>query len=112
MSTISPRSRNVPRWKAVIVAAVLQVHQRLGQRVAIDPAAGLQLHHHLRVGLDRADTVDARHRRDDHDVVALQQRLRGGVAHAVDLFVDLRVLLDVGVGARDIRLRLVVVVVR
>jgi hypothetical protein len=34
------------------------------------------------------------------------------VAHAVDLLVDGRVLLDIGVGARDIGLGLVVVVVR
>ena len=46
----------------------------------------------------------------DH-VVAFQQRLRRGVAHAVDLFVDLRVFLDIGVGARNIGLRLVVIVV-
>ena len=94
-----------------VVAAVLQLDQRLRQRVAVDPPAGLQLHHHPRIGLDRADTVDAGDRGDDHDVVALQQRLRRGVAHAVDLLVDLRVLLDVGVGARDVGFRLVVVVV-
>ena len=32
------------------------------------------------------------------DVAALEQRLRGGVAQPVDLVVDRRVLLDVGVG--------------
>ena len=52
-----------------------------------------------------------RHRGDDDDVVALQQRPRRRVAHAVDLLVDRAVLLDVGVGARDVGLGLVVVVV-
>ena len=42
----------------------------------------------------------------------VEQRSRGGVAQLVDLVVDVGVFLDVGVGARDIRLRLVVVVVR
>ena len=42
---------------------------------------------------------------------ALEQRARGGVAQLVDLVVDVGVLVDVGVGARDVRLGLVVVVV-
>ncbi len=94
-----------------VVAAVLQLDQRLGQLVAIDLATDLQLHHHARVALDRADAVDAGDRGDDDDVVAFEQRLGRGVAHTVDLLVDLRVFFYVGVGAGDIGLRLVVVVV-
>ena len=41
----------------------------------------------------------------------VEQRAGGGVAQLVDLLVDVRVLGDVGVGARDVRLGLVVVVV-
>ena len=40
-----------------------------------------------------------------------KQRARGRVAHAVDLLVDRGFLLDVGVGARDVGFRLVVVVI-
>ena len=94
-----------------VVAAVLQIHQPLGQLVAVDGPADLQFHHHLGVGLDRADAVDAGHRGDDDHVVALQQRLRGGMAHPVDLLVDLGVLLYVRVGARHIGFGLVVIVV-
>ena len=66
---------------------------------------------HRGVGLDRADAVDAGHRGDDDDVVALQHRARRGVAHAVDLLVDRGFLLDIGVGARHVGFGLVVVVV-
>ena len=45
------------------------------------------------------------------DVVALEQRAGRRVAHPVDLLVDARGLLDIGVGARDVGFRLVVVVV-
>ena len=45
------------------------------------------------------------------DVVAFQQRARRRMAHAVDLLVDGGFLLDIGVGARDVGLRLVVVVI-
>ena len=63
------------------------------------------------VGLDRADAVDAGDGGDDDDVVALQQRARRRVAHAVDLLVDRGFLLDVGVRARHIGFGLVVVVI-
>ena len=92
-------------------APVLQRDQVGDQLALVDPLAALERERHRRIGLDRADAVDARHRRDDDDVVALEQRARRRVAHAVDLLVDRGFLLDVGVGARDVGLRLVVVVV-
>ncbi len=42
-------------------------------------------------------------------VAAREQRARGGEAQALDLLVDRRILLDVGVGARDVGLGLVVI---
>ena len=94
-----------------VAAAVVQRHE-VGQQLALGQAlAGLHREGHGRVGLDRADAVDARHGRDDDDVVALEQGARGGVAHAVDLLVHRRFLLDVGVGARHVGFGLVVVVV-
>ena len=82
------------------------------QLALVDALALLERERHRRIGLDRADTVDARHRRDDHHVVAFEQRARRRMAHAVDLLVDRGFLLDIGVGARDVGLGLVVVVVR
>jgi len=77
----------------------------------VDALALFQRKGHRGIGLDRADTVDARHRSDDDDVVALQERPCRRVAHAVDLLVDGRILLDIGVGPRHIGLGLVVVVI-
>ena len=94
-----------------VVAAVLLFHEALHQRVAVDPPAAFELHDHAAVGLDRPDAVDAGDGGDDHHVVAFEQRLRGGMPHAVDLLVDLGILLDIGVGARHIGFRLEVVVV-
>ena len=58
-----------------------------------------------------AHAVDAADRGDDDDVAAGEQAGRGRVAQPVDLVVDRRVLLDVRVARRDVRLGLVVVVV-
>ena len=55
--------------------------------------------------------VDRRHRRDDDHVAARHERARRRVAQPVDLVVDRRVLLDVGVGRGEVRLGLVVVVI-
>ncbi len=94
-----------------VAAAVVQGDE-VGEQLALRQAlAGLHGEGHGRVGLDRADAVDARHGRHDDDVVALQQGARGGVAHAVDLLVHRQFLLDVGVGARHVGFGLVVVVV-
>ena len=94
-----------------VVAPVVQGDE-IGEQLALgDGFAGLQFEGHGGVGLHRADAVDAGHGGDDDDVVALEQGAGGGVAHAVDLLVYARFLLDIGVGARHIGFRLVVVVI-
>ena len=93
-------------------AFVLQRHQIGDELALVQPLTALDGKRHRRIGLDRADTVNAGHRGDDDDVVAFEQRARRRVAHAVDLLVDRGILLDIGVGARDIGFGLVVVVIR
>jgi hypothetical protein len=92
-------------------ALVLQGDEVVDELALVDLVAELEREGHRGIGLDRADAVDAGDRGDDDDVVALQHRPRRGVAHAVDLLVDVGFLLDIGVGARDVGLRLVIVVV-
>ena len=92
-------------------ALVLQRDEVGDDLALVDLVADCEREGHRGVGLDRADAVDAGDRGDDDHVVALQQRARRGVAHAVDLLVDRRFLLDIGVGARDVGLGLVIVVV-
>jgi len=98
--------------EVVVVALVLHGHQPPHDLVAVE---GLPFPHrqvHLLVGLGRADAVDARDGGHHHHVAPLEQRARRRVAHAVDLVVDERVLLDVRVRLRDVGLGLVVVVIR
>ncbi len=96
----------------VHVAALVLLRDQVGQQLAlVEPVADAHLEGHCRIGLDRADTVNAGDRGDDDDVVAFEQRTRRRVAHAVDLLVDRRFLLDVGVRARHVGFRLVVVVI-
>ena len=71
-----------------------------------------QVQHHRMVGLGLAEPVDRGDGSDDERVVAFQERLGGGEAHLLDVLVDRRVLLDIGVGGGQIGFRLVVVIVR
>ena len=102
----------VAALEALVVAAVL-LRDEIGDHLALVVGlAGDQILGHGAVGLDRTDAVDAGDRGDDDHVVTLEQRPGGRVAHPVDLLVDLGFLLDVGVGAGDVGLGLVVVVIR
>ena len=95
----------------VVVPLVLDGHQPPDQGVAVHGVALPEGDVHAVVRLRLADAVDARHRGHDDHVAPLEERRGRGVAHPVDLVVDERVLLDIGVRLRDVGLRLVVVVV-
>ena len=95
----------------VIVALVLDLDQLAQDLVALHPLPALERQEHAVVRLRRTKAVDARHAGDDDDVAALEERSRGRQPHAIDLVVDRRFLLDVGVARRHVGFRLVVVVV-
>ena len=61
--------------------------------------------------LGRSQRIDARHARHNDHIATCEQRLGGRMPQPVNLVVDLRFLFYVGVRARHIRLRLVVVVI-
>ena len=70
-----------------VVALVLQRDQVGPQLGLVDLVPDLQVEGHGRIGLDRADAVDAADRGHHDDVVPLQDRPRRRVAHPVDLLV-------------------------
>ncbi len=94
-----------------IAPAVHHVNQPPRHRFQSRLLSHFQEDHLRQVFLRRAETVDAGDAGDDHDVTARQQRAGGSMSEAVDLLVDGGIFLDIGVGGRQIRLRLVVVVV-
>src|SRR5690606_37595954 len=94
-----------------VVAVVLDVDQVPEDLVAPKRFSTLEGDDGVCIFLRRAETEDARNRRDDQRVASREERSRRRVSQLVDLLVDVGILLDEGVRARDIRLRLVVVVV-
>ncbi len=108
---VAAHAEQPTREIAGLHALVLKRDEILDELTLVDLVAELQGKGHGRIGLDRADAVDAGDGGHDDDVVALEQRPRGRVAHAVDLLVDVGFLLDIGVGARDVGFGLVIVVV-
>ena len=108
---VAAHAEQPAREIAGLHALVLQRDEILDELALVDLVAELQGKGHRGIGLDRADAVDAGDGGDDDDVVALEQRPRGRVAHAVDLLVDVGFLLDIGVGARHVGFGLVIIVV-
>ncbi len=94
-----------------IVPFVLNVDQFEQQAVAIDLRTDKQRDHHVEIVLGRPEPVDAAHAGDDDDVAATDQGTRRQESQPVDFLVDRRVLFDIDVPLRDVRFRLVVVVV-
>ena len=95
----------------VVVALVLDFDQLAQDLIAVDALAFFERQHQAVVGVGRAEAVDARHAGDDDDVAALEQRPGRRQPHAIDLVVDRRFFLDVGVARRHVGLGLVVVVI-
>ncbi|OPY89290.1 MAG: hypothetical protein A4E73_03119 [Syntrophaceae bacterium PtaU1.Bin231] len=94
-----------------VVAFVLNLDEAPQHLVALDLRSFFEEEPHAAVFLRRTQAVDAGNARHDDDVPALQKGTRRGMTELVDLLVDGRVLLDVGVRAGNVGLGLVVVVV-
>ena len=64
---------------------------------------------HVQIVFWRSDAVDARDACDHNGVPARKQGACRGQPQPLDLFIDRRILLDVSVGARDVRFRLIII---
>ncbi len=93
----------------LVVALVLQIDQVAEDRVAPVLAALAQPEDRGAVVDRGAEAVDAADAGDDDHVAPLEQGVGRRVAELVDLVVPAGVLLDVGIGAGQVRLGLVVV---
>ena len=96
---------------AHVVALVLDVDQPLHRELERDVGAAVGPQDLPLVLLGRTQPVDARDAGDDDHVAPAEEGGGGRVPQPLDLLVHRAVLLDVGVGGRDVGLGLVVVVV-
>ena len=93
------------------VAGVLHVGEPAQQPALVHALATHQVQHHREVGLRVAEAVDRGNGGDDDRIAPLEQRLGRREPHLLDVRVHRGVLLDEGIGRRDVGLGLVVVVV-
>ena len=100
-----------PAVEVQVVALVLDVDQFAQQPPQSVLLPDRKRDTQPRVVLRRPETVDARDAGHDEHVAPLQQRAGGAVAQLVDVVVDRGVLLDEGVGLREVGLGLIVIVV-
>ena len=107
---VSPDAEGISR-EVHVVALVADIRQAAHELVPLARLAGAQADDHVFI-VDRvAQTVDARDRGDDDHVPALGKCGGRRVAQALNFVVDGRVLFNICVRVRDVRLGLIVVVV-
>src|SRR3712207_384382 len=87
-----------------VVARVLDAHQIPQDVVEVVEAAPLQEDDLRAVLFGASQTVDRRDARDHYDVAPGEEGARRGVPEAVYVLVDLGILLDKGIGLRDVGL--------
>jgi len=63
------------------------------------------------VGLGRSQAIDTGDTGHNDDIIPLKEGAGGGVSHLIDLFIDLGVLLDIGVSRWDIGFGLIIIVI-
>ena len=97
--------------KVHIVALVLQFDQLCAQFVALHLHTGAQADDHTAVVDGVAQRVNTGHTCHNNDVAPFRKCRRGRMAQTVDLIVDGAVFFYIGIGGRNVGLRLVVVVV-
>ena len=97
--------------EVVVVAGVLYVHEAADDALHGDVLPFFHRDDEPSVVLRRAEAIDAGDRGHDDDVAPREQGVRGGMAQLVDVVVDGRVFLDIGVRGRNVGFWLVVVVI-
>ena len=95
--------------KTDVVALIEHVDQPTEHCFARSMLAAFYREQHSFVIFRRRDAVNAGNARDHDGVAPCQQCAGRGQSQPLDLFVNRRVLFDVGVGARDVSFRLVVI---
>ena len=98
--------------KVIVIAIVLNINQRVDKIIALERHLLIHVGSQARIVLRAADTVNARDARNHNHIAARKKRCRRLMTQHLDLFVNGRVLLDIRVALRNIRFRLIVVVVR
>src|SRR5579884_796305 len=110
LQDVAAHAERAPR-QFQVVARKLHLDQAAQGLLAVVLSAALEGEDDIAVLLRRAQAVDAGDGGDNDHVPTLQHGLRGRVAQAVDLVIDAAVLLNIGIGLRDVGFGLVVVVV-
>ena len=97
--------------KGDVVALIARLDELAQKLIHVPALSGAHGDRHIGEIIRLAQAVDTRHGGDDDNVPPLQKRKRRREAKAVDLIVDGAVLFNVRIRVRDVRLRLVIVVV-
>ena len=95
--------------KVDIVTMILNIHQLAQKFVLQTPFAALHRNRQIIIIRRRAQTINAADARHDNHVAPRKQSVGSGMAQAINLFVDSRILFDVGIARSDVSFWLVII---
>ena len=97
--------------KVIIVAIVLNVDKRMNEFITLKRHLFIHVRSQPRIIFGRPYAIYARDRRHDDHITTRKQGCRRLMPKHLDLLVDGGILLDIRITRRNIRLRLIVIVV-
>ena len=97
--------------KIHVVAHILHIYQLSDHLIPILLIPRPQGNHHILVVIRATNTIDAGYRRYDNDIAPLCQGCRSRQTQLVDLIIDGGILGNIGIGRRNICLRLIVIII-
>ena len=107
---ITPNAEAVS-LKSQIVALVLKLYQTAAQRIPIPGVSGAQRDHHIGIIDGVAQRVDTGYRGHNDHIPPLKETGSGAVAQPIQFCVYIGIFFDVGIGGRNISLRLIIIIV-
>ncbi len=110
LNHIAPNPEGAP-VKIDIVPFILNLHQFRKDFLSRYRHPLFQKEEHPVIRLRRPQAIDAGDAGDNDHIISLEEGPRGRVPHLIDLFIDLRILFNIGVGRRDVGFRLIIVVI-
>ena len=94
-----------------VIPVILDIDQLTDEVIPVLPGTVPDGDRHVRIFLRLTETVDAGNRGYDDDIITLVQGRHRRATQLIDLVIDIRILLDVGIGRWQIRLRLIIIIV-
>ena len=98
--------------KIYIITVILYFYQFMQYLLTVNNLTKAQRQYHIIIFLRRTQTVDTGYTGHNNYIPAFKQSTSGRVAQLINLVVNRSILFNISIGLRNIRFRLIIVIIR